>query len=123
MRVHGTKKKIGDNMRDENTLMVSGRLTKDPEYQDRGDGKGTTKFSIAIHVDENKTYFTRVTAYDNIAKYIAEAFHKGDPVMIRGYIRQNSWVDETSGKKQSMIDVVAQRISKLTFPERNANLT
>lgn len=108
-------------MKDENTLMLTGRITKDPEITSQQAEKMTVKFNLAIHVNDEKTYFVQCTAYDATGSFIYDKFRKGDPVFMRGSIRQTRY-QENDGKMNSYIDIVTHRLNLLgTFANRNYN--
>jgi len=100
-------------MRDENTLVLTGRLTKDPLITTKPGDKCHVKFGLAVNVSDDKAYFLNCMAYDGLAQFIGDNFRKGDWVFTRGYIRQYDGQDETSGRPFKYYDVVIHRIHKL----------
>jgi single-strand DNA-binding protein len=96
---------------DINSVVVTGRLTRDAELTHSGGGLAICKFSIASnystkHGDDWKeevSYFDAVLLGkrgDALAKYLV----KGKPVTIAGALRQNRW--EQDGQKRSRVEII-----------------
>ena len=111
-------------MKDENTVIFTGRIVRDPEGSKTSEGKAVVKMSIALHATADNTYFLNIEGYDKLAEFALDNFKKGDPIMIRGYIRQRQWIDETSKRKNNYIDIVAYRIQLLgTYRDKQEEKT
>lgn len=93
-------------MRDLNSLVLIGRLTRDPELRSTNTGKDVCKFTVASTVKEDRQANTQVTLYQDVivwegtAKVCNEYLRKGSRVAIQGYLTPNEWTDQ-SGKKKS----------------------
>ena len=111
-------------MKDENTLIFTGRLTRDPEGSKTKGNVTVVKLGLALHATQEITYFFNVQGFDKLADFVLGNFKKGDPVLIRGYMRQREWIDETSKRKTSCMDVVAHRVQLLgTYKKLNQEQT
>ena len=53
--------------------------------------------------------FIQITAWRGTAEFVNKYFHKGQQVLIEGYIRNNSWTDQ-QGNKRYRDDVHAEQV-------------
>ncbi len=103
-----------------NVLHVLGNLTRDPELRRIGENDVavvdvgiavTTKFRNKNGEKLEDTAFLDCEAWDSGAETIANYFQKGDPILIEGRIKTDSWVTD-DGDKRSKQKV---RINKFFF--------
>ena len=76
-----------------NQIILSGRLTKDPELR-QGKTTAFCHFTIALDTgygDRKKTLFIPCEAVGKTAEFIGKYFSKGDPIEIAGSLMDNSW--------------------------------
>ena len=94
-----------------NQVILLGRLTRDPEQRTTASGKNVVSFSIAVSraTQDDQADFFNVTAWE---KYL----NKGRRVLVQGRLRQDSWEDKDTGKRQSRIEVVATDVTFLDGP-------
>ncbi len=97
-----------------NNVILMGRLVADPELKTTGDCKDFTKFKIAVNrYTKNKEHpeadFVPIVAFGKTATTVCNYFHKGDPIIIEGSLRINSYKDN-EGNKRSFTEVIANRI-------------
>ncbi len=103
-----------------------GRLTRDPELRQTGNGTSYCRISIA----NNRNYtangerreevsFFNCTAWGRQAEVINQYARKGKQVAIDGRLQQRSWQDQ-EGKNQSSVDVVIERLQLLGSASDNA---
>ena len=101
---------------DTNVVIVSGRLTRDPEA--RGGGK-VAAFSIASNRyfrrdDDAETteevVFIDCTAFGFEAESVLSKLMKGAPVLIEGRLELNRWMGE-DGSNRSQLRVIANRVT------------
>lgn len=109
--------------KDLNHVIVIGRLVRPPEIKYTPKGIPVTKFSIANNADftqgnelKKLTNFFDVTVWGNQAINCEKYLKKGNQVAIQGSLRQNTWVDQATGKNQSKIEIVADSVQFLTPP-------
>lgn len=106
-----------------NQVILIGRLTHDPEVKALDDGRKVCYIQVAVqrpfkNLDGNyETDFFRVTVWEGLATAIESYAGKGVMVAIKA--RLQSWKYETSDeKKLSMVDVIAERITYLSHPNK-----
>lgn len=108
---------------DLNTIVIAGRLTRDPELKYISSGRAVCTVSIAntrFYKDKSgerkeDTTFIDATVWDKFAEYVGEKMAKGRPVLIEGRVKSESWDDKTSGQKRSKIQIMASRITPLDW--------
>ncbi len=103
-----------------NSVIVSGRLTRDVELRYTGSGTPVATMSIAVDrvyrdSDNNwqtDTSFFRVVAWARLAERSSEMLSKGSPVIIEGTLQSRTWQDKDDNNRTS-IEIVANRIQHL----------
>jgi len=92
-----------------NTSVLQGNITKDIELMKTASGVSVCKFTIAVTrpYKKDETDFIRVTAWRKTAELISEYFRKGSKILIRGWIRTDSY-DDKDGKKVYTTEVIAE---------------
>ena len=103
-----------------NTIVISGRLTADPELRITPNGTSVANGSIAVtdgYGDNEKTYFFNWEAWKHTADYIANYAKKGMPVTLAGKLTQQTW-QATDGTNRSK---VVLRVSEAILPPKGAN--
>lgn len=101
-----------------NQVILMGRLTRDPEVRTTSTGKNITSFSIAVDRggQEDAADFFNVTAWEKLGELVSQYLSKGRRCLVQGRLRQDSWEDKETGKKQSRIEVVATDVTFLDGP-------
>ena len=99
-----------------NLVVLTGRLTRDPELKNTTGGKSVVEFGLAVNEGKDKNgndnvEFLDLTAWDKTADFIGnpEYFKKGKPITIQGRLKTDRWEDKTSGEKRSKVKVVVDR--------------
>jgi single-strand DNA-binding protein len=101
-----------------NTVVICGRLTKDPVCRDPN--AGVCNMVVAINYrtknyttgDSNEhTDFVPVSVFGRTAELCVEKLHKGSSVLIHGRIRSKS--KEINGEKKFFTEVVANKVDFL----------
>jgi len=101
-----------------NQVILMGRLTRDPEQRTTTTGKTIASFSIAVDrggQDDTADFFN-VTAWEKLGDLVIQYLAKGRRVLVQGRLRQDTWDDKETGKKQSRIEVVATDVTFLDGP-------
>ncbi|HRQ86990.1 MAG TPA: single-stranded DNA-binding protein [Candidatus Saccharibacteria bacterium] len=101
-----------------NQVILMGRLTRDPEQRTTTTGKTIANFSIAVDrggQDDTADFFN-VTAWEKLGELVVQYLSKGRRVLVQGRLRQDTWEDKETGKKQSRIEVVATDVTFLDGP-------
>lgn len=96
-----------------NSVVLSGRLTRDPELKTVGaDNRPVCKFGLAVDEfskGEKRANFFDVVAWGQTAETVARYLTKGREVAIQGSLRWRQW-ETPEGGKRSAVEVVAQRV-------------
>ena len=109
-------------MNDFNIVILTGRLTADPELKQTQNGVSVTSFSIAV----SKSYktqegeeadFINVVAWRSTAEFICKYFQKGKRIGIRGELQTRKWKDQ-NGNNRYVTEVIAE---KAQFVESKKN--
>ena len=101
-----------------NQVILMGRLVRDPEQRTTTTGKTIASFSIAVDRggQEDAADFFNVTAWEKLGDLVIQYLAKGRRVLVQGRLRQDSWDDKETGKKQSRIEVTATDVTFLDGP-------
>lgn len=97
-----------------NSVILSGRLTADPELKTTPSGISVTSFNVAVNGPKNKdgeqrTDFITVVAWRSTAEFIAKYFRKGNLIGIEGSIQTRNYEDK-NGNKRTAFEVVAYQV-------------
>ena len=101
-----------------NQVILLGRLTRDPEQRTTASGKNVVSSSIAVdrQSQDDQADFFNITAWDKLGDLVMQYLSKGRRVLIQGRLRQDSWEDKDTGKRQSRIEVTASDVTFLDGP-------
>lgn len=103
-----------------NKVILLGRLGKDPEVKNLGNGTAVANFSLATsetYKDKTTGEKKETTEWHNIVLWRALAeiaqkyLHKGDMVYIEGKLRTRSW--EKDGVTRYVTEVIADTLTML----------
>lgn len=105
-----------------NLVVLTGRLTSDPELKTTPNGVPVTSFSIAVNrrhkADEEQiTDFINIVAWRQRAEFITKYFKKGSLIGIEGSIQTRRYED-TMGNKRTAFEVV---VNNAQFVESKKN--
>ncbi len=97
-----------------NLVVLTGRLTADPELKTTPNGISVTTFSIAVNRNyrsggENQADFINIVAWRQTAEFITKYFKKGNLIGIEGSIQTRSYTDK-NGNKRTAFEVVANNV-------------
>ena len=88
-----------------NKIILSGRLTKNPEVNYTSGGKVYTKFSLAVErpfaAKEKKVDFFDCTVFGKTAEMVGNNFCKGKRMLIEGHIQFDDYTDKAGNKRRS----------------------
>ena len=95
-----------------NLVVISGRLTANPELKTTPSGVSVANFKIAISRRIKKegqpdADFVRITAWRGVAEFVSKYFEKGRSILVSGELRSRSWTD-TNGQKRYELEVEAE---------------
>lgn len=109
-----------------NKVILTGRLTRDPESRMSQSNVEVSRFSLACQCDfvnkngERETEFINCVAFNKLAGTINRYCHKGSLISITGRIRNSSY-DAQDGSKRYTTDVVAEQMEFLGAKNSNNN--
>lgn len=98
-----------------NTVIMIGRLTKDPELKYTQSGKAVANFDIAVDrpfSKEKETDFFKVQVWGKMAENCANYLAKGSQAGIRGRIQNRSY-DTKEGEKKFITEIIAEEVQFL----------
>lgn len=106
-----------------NQVILMGRLTRDPEQRTTSSGKTIASFSIAVDRggQDDAADFFNITAWEKLGELVMQYLSKGRRVLVQGRLRQDTWDDKETGKKQSRIEVTAIDVTFLDGPAGDSN--
>lgn len=100
----------------DNTVTVSGNLTRSPELRFTTGGRGVCTFGLAVsrRYQQNnewveQTSFFNVTAWATLGENVAATLDKGHRVVVTGRLEQRSW-ETPEGEKRSVVEIVADDV-------------
>jgi single-strand DNA-binding protein len=104
---------------DLNSVVLIGRLTRDPEYKIVGEGSSLVNFSIANNrtyvvngVKKDETHYFECVAWGKLAEIIKEYASKGKQILVEGRLVQETW-DTQDGKKASKVKIRTENVQLL----------
>ena len=97
-----------------NLVVLTGRLTADPELKTTPNGTSVTSFSIAVDRryrsgEERQTDFINIVAWRTSAEFICKYFKKGSLIGIEGSIQTRRYQDK-NGNNRTAFEVVANNV-------------
>ncbi len=100
-----------------NRVLLTGRLTRDPEMRALASGKHVTTMSVAtneyIGNGREKAEYHAVITWDRLADICAQYLGKGSMVAIEGRLQTRQW-DDDAGKRHWKTEVVATSLEMLS---------
>ena len=99
-----------------NIVILSGRLTKDPDIRYTNSKKAVASFSLAVDDGKDKdgnrkTQFLNCVAWEKTAELLDQYFKKGDGLTVNGKLTSRAY--EKDGRKQYVTEVL---VSGTEFP-------
>lgn len=99
-------------MSDVNTIVLTGRPTKDAEVRYTQEQKPVAKFNLAVGRRGEGTDFISVTAFSKTAEFCEKYIRKGERIAVTGRIQTGSYTNK-DGVKVYTTDVIADSITLL----------
>ena len=101
-----------------NLVILTGRLTKEPELKFGASGTAYCKFTLAVNrmKKDDPADFILCSAFGKTAELIAEYVRKGHQLGVQGRLQQDTY--EKDGEKISKTGVT---VDKIEFLESNKN--
>lgn len=103
-----------------NSIVIAGRLTRDPELRYTASQKAVCTFTVAVDRPripgrDKEADFFRVQAWERTAENCDKFLTKGSPVIVKGELRIDKY--EKDGQKREAVTVRADRV-EFTAPAR-----
>ncbi len=100
-----------------NRLLLSGRLTREPDKRYAPDGTPVTSFDIAFHrryrnrdgSAAEQTGFVAVITYQRLAEVCGEYLHKGSAVLVEGRLQMRTFTGE-KGERRTRLEIRAENV-------------
>ena len=105
-----------------NLVVLTGRLTADPELKTTANGLSVTTFSIAVDRryrsgEERQTDFINIVAWRSSAEFVSKYFKKGSMIAVRGAIQTRRYQDK-DGNNRTAFEVVADDVQFAEFGKK-----
>lgn len=108
-----------------NTIIITGRLAKDPEIRETAKGTTVANFAVAVSkglgAEERRAYemqgkrtadFFEAVCFGRLAEIVQSYCHKGDMVGVTGRMEQETWQDR-EGKTRTTYRIIANTVDFL----------
>jgi len=98
-----------------NNINLMGRIGDNPSVRYTQSQKPVATVNVAVDRDivgadgTRGTDWITVVAWGKTAEFLANNFHKGDPIVISGRLQMRNWEDK-NGNKRVSAEVVADRL-------------
>ena len=99
-----------------NRVMLTGRLTRDPELRKLASGKTVTQFSIATNDyrgGSEKAEYHSVVTWDRLAEICGQYLGKGQLVALEGRLQTRQWEDDNK-LRHWKTEIVASSVEMLS---------
>jgi single-strand DNA-binding protein len=100
-----------------NKVLLTGRLTRDPETRQLASGKTLTSFNVATNEyrgqGEERAEYHSVVTWDRLAEVCGEYLAKGSQVAVDGRIQTRQWEDDR-GVRHWKTEIVALHVEMLS---------
>jgi len=104
-----------------NRVLLTGRLTRDPELRTTSAGKPVAQFAVATHEyvggGKEKSEFHNVVAWGRLAETCGKYLGKGQQVGVEGRLQTRSW-DDAQGVRHWRTEIVANHVEMLAGRRR-----
>ena len=100
-----------------NRVLLSGRLTRDPDRRYASDGTEVTSFGLAFHrryrardgSPAEQTGFVTVMTYQRLAEVCAQYLRKGSAVLVEGRLQMRDWTTP-KGDRGSRLEIRGEMV-------------
>lgn len=104
-----------------NLVVLTGRLTRDPELKYGQSGKAYSRFSLAVNRagKKDEADFINCVAFGKTAEIVGEHLRKGKRIGVQGRIQMNKY--EVNGEKRNTYDIMVDSIEFLESKDSNSS--
>ena len=98
-----------------NVVVLTGRLTADPELRHTSNDLAVTSFTIAVNRrfaragEERQTDFIDIVAWRSNAEFVCKYFKKGNLIAVEGSIQTRTYQDK-DGNNRKAFEIVANNV-------------
>ncbi len=99
-----------------NLVVLTGRLTRDPESRQLASGKTVTQFSVATNDyrgGSEKSQYHPIVTWDRLAEICGQYLGKGQLVSIIGRLQTRQWEDDAKARHWKT-EIVASSVEMLS---------
>ena len=104
-----------------NSIILIGRLTKDPELRYTQAGKAVCSFTLAVDRpysgDKKEADFINIIVWNKVGENCAQYLSKGRKVAVQGRLQIRNYEDD-KGYKKYITEVVANSVEFLEFGDK-----
>lgn len=109
-----------------NLVVLTGRLTSDPELKTTQSGVSVVSFCIAVQRqyksgEEPITDFINITAWRHTAEFVGKYFKKGNMIGIEGSIQTRKYTDK-DGNNRVAFEVLAGNVQFVESKRSNTDI-
>lgn len=89
-----------------NTITIMGRMVRDPEIRQTGNGTSVCNFTLAVdrdYADDNgdrETDFIDCVVWAHTADFVGKYFSKGDLMAVNGRLQLRDWEDKDGNRRR-----------------------
>ena len=107
-----------------NSIILIGRLTKDPDLRYTQAGKAVCSFTLAVDRpysgDKKEADFINIIVWNKVGENCAQYLSKGRKVAVQGRLQIRNYEDD-KGYKKYITEVVANSVEFLEFGNKQQN--
>ncbi len=97
-----------------NSVIIAGRMTRDPELRYTHNNKPVASFTVACDRDfsgkqDKITDFIDCVAWNSTGEFVSNYFRKGSFALVKGRLQYRDWTDRDGNKRKSA-EVIADSI-------------
>jgi single-strand DNA-binding protein len=102
----------------DNSVVLVGNVTRDPELRFTNTGQATASFGLAVNRRwqnrqtqewEEATSFFDVVCWREMAENVTESVARGSRVLVSGRLEQRSW-ETPEGERRTKVEVIADEV-------------
>lgn len=108
-----------------NRVVLTGRLTADPEVRTTNSGRNFVTFNLAVQKarkvqdGESAADFFKIMAWGASAKYVEDYLTKGRLIACDGKLQTRRWQDQNGVNRES-VEIVVDNVNALDRGKRKA---
>jgi single-strand DNA-binding protein len=105
-----------------NVVVLTGRLTADPELKTTNNGTSVCSFTIAVERrykqgEERQADFINIVAWRSSAEFVSKYFKKGQMIAVEGAIQTRRYQDK-DGNNRTAFEVLANNVQFADFGKK-----